>query len=124
MEGLGDGFASFGTILAYRFQTLLQCDVCLPNTLRWGISTQIMFGTNSAILLFDRPNERINVWMEVPNNVVEPVLLPFALVVCAWFVVKGRVVNVPDNRRITRRNSLHAITSELYTSAFRNLPIT
>ena len=79
LEGLGDGFASFGTILADRFQALLECDVCLPDALRWGISTQILFdsGANSAILLFDRPNERPNGRMVVPNDVVEPVVVPF-----------------------------------------------
>ena len=47
----------------------------------------------------------------VPDDVVEPVVVPFPLVVCAWFVLKGRVMNIPNNWRKTRRNSLHSYTN-------------
>ena len=49
--------------------------------------------------------------MVVSNYVVEPVVVSFALVVCEWFVVKGRVVDVPDIRWITRQNALHVNTN-------------
>ena len=103
-ESFGDGLASFCSILTECFQALLKCNVCLSSPFHGRFSAQITFdgGAYSAILSLDGSNKGPNVGMVVSNQMEEPVVESFALVVCAGFIVQCGVVNVPKFRWVSR----------------------